>query len=1099
MLSVADILEQQAHDELTRRRLDVDSSELVHPSSPTKSNKSSEHEKALPRGPDRSPRKLQRSKVREFSTTDRQEGIVDDVRRALEVFEDACRLSIPSAAKVNFAEEVRLADAISVGSLVDEKMQHVSIQELLSAGEKLLAAAGRAAAVAASGGSPNLWPSWALTRLPRVMIRKAMHVGWETLLPERRERDRLRAKVTELTTSQLQSTKNYLEELSCLRRRLHNAPPPTPRTNSEYVVQLSSADDSGKFSLGLGDRYAWEVIDVLPGELQAIVVAVLQEKLRCYSTQGQEIVLADLAALVKRVRRWHEMQGLPEREVVHAETRNLDHLTISDRRELKGMQKLNQELEAQLHDQVAVNKSLEEQCTACHQEFAARQAEDASIRTDRAQLKSLQEQVAIFKQVHQSYDGGEQAKALSAALSEAEDRIKALERAADERAARCVRISEKLTPLENQDRAGLRESLVVFLSGIADLFDDPVINAWVDSMVQAVITKLIKTDAALEIQEVTRRGVERKLRDAERSKRDLECQLTEQKEALAEAREKLAAMQQEVQVSTPGEVQDVESTQLYAQLLIRFRDMEVDYSRVKGCLLAAEQRAFEAEEVTSRNKEVADLQVLTAQQLLQKLRVEHQDLTESHKKLQVKLDNAVQHALHPARMAEVKAQVHRLQHECEATSNINTFFRAALESLRRRLGESMSSNLQGSQLRESIFCALADMGRLEKMNIDDRSVFTRLYEDAVRRHDKGVDASDVKQAAGLSGPARIDSDLDVEVHLPAGFSPLSVQRILRPYASEPDVHKMRVTNARGLGYWKAMPLFPDSLRPVPPGSSSPRLLLETPIVVPVLSDLQCDIDSRIDSHVGLQDKRRPMMPDSAYGPETTGGRCTYSDRQLHERSVLPAIAGDAQLAGAVVSAKARPSSAPTCGGFLVGRRPVTPRGRTNLAPAVFRRSAALGIGTRLDWAPCGSQRGQPSPCSALSQPRNAASASLIVEETILGCPDVAASDMPTTSAAAPAAQEADDTTVLAAGPAMVDYPLLPSSRPKSASRAVTHTLPAAQARPRSAVAGSGTAGAGETGPRPSSGGRRPLTGRASLGRRPHAMASLGGSFRLESV
>jgi len=226
---------------------------------------------------------------------------------------------------------------------------------------------------------------------------------------------------------------------------------------------------------------------------------------------------------------------------------------------------------------------------------------------------------------------------------------------------------------------------------------------------------------------------------------------------------------------------------------------------------------------------------------------------------QLEVNNESASQLHPARVAELRSELLRQRHECQAALNMNDTLRESMEKLRLRL-EKLGQRCTGRVEAEVKYI----------VSSCNRNVYSRLYEDALRRHEESYIALDETTVAALpsqwaGGPSPgEDIGLDLARFSLDAFARCASSSSARRASSAPccqlselaDVTETFQRNVRDLNETRAETLFNEPLRLCQVRQT------ELPRRVPTLSNIPATVPStcHMTSNDGVKQTGFPPRP-----------------------------------------------------------------------------------------------------------------------------------------------------------------------------------------------------------------------------------------------
>eukprot|EP00437_Effrenium_voratum_P021119 CAMPEP_0181460586 /NCGR_PEP_ID=MMETSP1110-20121109/33421_1 /TAXON_ID=174948 /ORGANISM="Symbiodinium sp., Strain CCMP421" /LENGTH=910 /DNA_ID=CAMNT_0023585149 /DNA_START=30 /DNA_END=2758 /DNA_ORIENTATION=+ len=689
----------------------------------------------------------------------------DKTRGALEAFEKAIRPVGLAASAGDSGEKVRAR----AKELLDK-----DCRGLVSAGEALLNSVGKV------GECPMMV---LVQKLPRLLARQALMIALSNVMPELLDGESRRMQVDELQKRQLSSTTRYLQELGTVRSHLRNVTAAENHTSQAagesgkgsfastvtsmrqaatvttaltsalkktrggdssrrpsisekeadiLETQVSTDDDhelrpsmsitsnpstrKGRRSLTVsgaaaaalaakrtvrqpsvdggiapdvgsefGDvhHYMWDAVEHLDKGLQVIVCKVIAEKMQCFKTQKEATVLAELSALCRRMESFLQGTSVEDQEKQMQEAQA--KLEAKDAEILRLCERLQQSMEQAAEKEGSMLKTLEQQERVRHSIQRELVEAQANLRTFQQKYQELSQELA-------------QAKEAEAAAQK--------ERSQLQRArVQLLRPGGKTDPTH----PNLQDFFHKFLPGLSQHLVKELRDPSVNQHFTPIIEHLQREWAAdLEKHEkmASRLKVaEKELAQASSHLQELETRSAEFKEA---AEGQILALRQRAERAEQDMVQLQSGVLDKIHKAPAFVSLREEYEILK-CELEESTKQLEVlrTALSRKDEDKAHLQGLLEEKEAQVL------------KLQEEVQEVAGSQLHPSKVAQLCAELKQVKHECQALTNSNNFLRSAVETLQQKLAEQMEGHdhEEAALIRET--CS--------------RSVFSRLYEDAVSR------------------------------------------------------------------------------------------------------------------------------------------------------------------------------------------------------------------------------------------------------------------------------------------------------------------------------------------------------------------------------
>eukprot|EP00930_Biecheleria_cincta_P082004 TRINITY_DN7153_c3_g2_i1.p1 TRINITY_DN7153_c3_g2~~TRINITY_DN7153_c3_g2_i1.p1 ORF type:complete len:1198 (+),score=272.04 TRINITY_DN7153_c3_g2_i1:152-3745(+) len=743
------------------------------------------------------------------------------------------------------------------------------VRVLVGSSEKLLAAV---AGLTGCRSVPEI-----LGRMPRLVARQSLMLALGDVMPELLERRWLKTQVGELQAKQVSSTTTYLQELGALRsllrqhvgegktvawehtarnetdsptrsplRRinfqehepdtakaesLETSPPvekslagivgdiqcssrqsktlgtTVKRSQSNYSsspVKVSASTDEGgrevNTSFGNVHHYLWDPLDYVPCELKPVVSQVVAEKLACFENQTIAASAAELAALCRKMEAFTREQAAFKVQ----EKLNEALQTIAKKdEEIQGLMESLQKAKAESQEH-ALNI------------FQLRTTLEKNGDTYQKELHQIKVHCLVVEQQLE-----QAVKDLTCIKAEKDKESLKKQKAAEERKA-----------LLDLPETGPAERESTVLEG----FFGGTLSVLARHLGQALPDRDTKQVLLLHAQRMTAvvQSLERKRQAAEKSFSS--CKLT-----LAATEARAVELEDTLRKEKQERASEVE--ELAARVLKAETSMKTIHSDLEAYV--TESPAFVAQ--VTENKDLKD-QLEAHRKMVNKLEHEYTILMERHEFLQARMSKEISERdvlleqvrrelreacdsqFHPAKVAELRAELRHFKHECMALANANSLLRSSLQMMREReqqLFENIALDGKTSQLAP-LEAAGGPQAHL-LMDTCDRTVFTRLYEDAVRRKEyepaaeglavlsatrpwivldeqvQAAEANDYSVRRAQTLPLRIQT---------CGQRPSSAPPALR-LVSKMEFKDMLSRNAEDLHYSIREPLFKERLRSFP--------------------------------------------------------------------------------------------------------------------------------------------------------------------------------------------------------------------------------------------------------------------------------------------
>eukprot|EP00928_Gymnodinium_smaydae_P042272 TRINITY_DN28483_c0_g1_i1.p1 TRINITY_DN28483_c0_g1~~TRINITY_DN28483_c0_g1_i1.p1 ORF type:complete len:1055 (+),score=265.35 TRINITY_DN28483_c0_g1_i1:79-3243(+) len=565
--------------------------------------------------------------------------------------------------------------------------------------------------------------------------------------------ERLQRRVDSLEHERSVSGKAYLQELANLRSKT--------RQVEEDRVSFSNADG-----------YYWDALEALPEEQRGLVADVIAEKLRCHSSQSVGATIAEFQAISREyTARLKELED--------------GRLQLLD--ELHKAKRAVEMLEKQLDLRAAEARAMEQ---ARLDDFNWQQRcrlLESQLEQQEMRMEGMMQELARLRPIA---DEGRLAK-LEKEVEEFRFSwaVRETEQSEDDSLASFAEQVATFTQAKPAEKSRLRRSLRASLKKDKDVAEMPTVENFL------ALTASLSRKKGSSIMERFAGAVHTIIKE-QRDHHAKASDETQQKNT--ELEDKVEALNKEMKgvrrraLATTEELVEVKAQLKEANLLLQhersrfeehLRKMDVTDSPVYQDLLKQYEEALKMLEDTRHLLESANAYKLQTESLAAELKATEDSL------------------LHPSQVAGIKAELRRTRYENEATQNANATLREAVETLTERL-EVAEKRCQTTNAEVANVLATCD-----------RTVYNRLYEDAIRRHERLADIWDALRV-GLTPVEAAGEEADDD-----NLYYYSTSRSLRRSASTPgrlrdfdvpmDVRNMLVLNARAIGrlYGRQEPLL----------------------------------------------------------------------------------------------------------------------------------------------------------------------------------------------------------------------------------------------------------------------------------------------------
>lgn len=446
-------------------------------------------------------------------------------------------------------------------------------------------------------------------------------------------------------------------------------------------------------------HYMWDAAEFLDQATQTLVCKVITEKLRCFKTQKEATTIAELAHLCRRMESYlkgtaledHEKELKEVRMKLYAREEEASSLVERLQVETAQYEQKERSYIGKLQQQERLRDSLQRELVDTQAQLAAMTAKS----------QELANELTVYKDAEASM------KKQSAAFAKSRGRILNVQKSSEDGSESSLEdffarmlpdLVQHLTK-EMKDQS-LKNQFTPIVKSLHQI--------WKSSR-----AKSQKTAAALE--------------DAEREAAEGSKKL-----------EELEGARQKEKDAADAKVQSMKDRAEHAEKnLVELQSNFMDNLRQAPAYVSLR----EDYEICRCELEQTIKQLRAVQEEYEEKFAEHEagwaKQAEDHRaqvqKLQNDLREVVESQLHPAQVAQLRADLKRAQHESQALTNTNNMLKDSLAALQKKLMEAESER------RRSAATGIKEEVRLLR-DTCSRTVFSRLYEDAVRRSD--VDQSD---------------------------------------------------------------------------------------------------------------------------------------------------------------------------------------------------------------------------------------------------------------------------------------------------------------------------------------------------------------------
>lgn len=575
-------------------------------------------------------------------------------------------------------------------------------------------------------------------------------------------------------------------------------------------------------------HYMWDAVEHLDKGLQVIVCKVIAEKLQCFKTQKEQTSVAELRALCKRLESYlkgtaaeeHERQlqeVLAEMEEKHGEIRRLtETIQVNAETAEEAKKKLLKTMDEKDKLRDTIQRELVET--------------QAKLESSQLKLQELTQQVSKLKEA---------------------EALRQKERAAlQKERKKVVHFSHKAEGGTANIKDFFQHFLPKMVLHLSKELRDPAMQ---EHLLQTLdLLQRDYAEAEKKHQSVISRAksAEQEVADLSAKARKLEQWKVTLEEQNAVLQERIAEVENNMVQLQSGFLDAIHKAPAYMSLREEYEILKCECEGI-----AVRTQMLQAE-IYRRDEDKAQLQG----------QIEERDARIA--RLEDEVRDVAASQLHPTQVAQLRADLKRTKHECEALSNANEVLRNTLATISEKLEKPEGED------------PMRDVSLIKDMC--SRSVHNRLYEDAVRRQDRNSDSPErplehaESWAAGHTDK-RPHSASAVPRKPSPGSSPTNLA--IGRSRSEPSsriLQQMLQTNAQSLRGMLDEPLFHHNLRlPVSPGRPpelanlpgmqvSPSTTLHSPSVTPRCHDFAqlSEIVSEIVPRSHLAGKSSPRPPSS---------------------------------------------------------------------------------------------------------------------------------------------------------------------------------------------------------------------------------------------
>eukprot|EP00434_Breviolum_minutum_P033683 symbB.v1.2.029805.t1/scaffold3302.1/size60439/4 len=493
-------------------------------------------------------------------------------------------------------------------------------------------------------------------------------------------------------------------------------------------------------------NYVWDAVEHLDKGLQVIICKVIAEKLQCFKTQKEATNLAELRALCKRMESYLKGTAVEEHE------RRMEEMAARD----LDIRRLTETIQAN-----------------------AETAEEAKKKL----LKTMDEKDKLRDNIQRE-------------LVEAQAKLESSQFKVEELTQQVSKLKEA-EALQKKERSALqkdrkKEFFYPFLPKLVSHVSKELRDPWMQEQLMQTIESLQRD---LSDAEKTHKSLVSRIKNMEKEMSDLSVKNGKLEQWKVTLEEQNAALQQRLGELESDMLQFQSNFLDHIHRAPAYMSLREEYEILKcECEGITTRSQMLQVEINRKDEEKAQLQgqIEERDAMIARLEDEVRDVAASQ--------------LHPSKVAQLRADLKRTKHECEALTTANEVLRNTVEAIQEKLEQPGKRN---DATLEHEVAMIKDMC--------GRTVHNRLYEDAVRRQDRDGDSPSVQHAQ--SWAACVEKRPQSASSLIARSSSLGSQAVTRS-RSEPAsrmVQHLLQTNAQNLRDMLDEPLFHHNLRlPVSP-------------------------------------------------------------------------------------------------------------------------------------------------------------------------------------------------------------------------------------------------------------------------------------------
>jgi len=513
-------------------------------------------------------------------------------------------------------------------------------------------------------------------------------------------------------------------------------------------------------------NYVWDAVEHLDKGLQVIICKVIAEKLQCFKTQKEATNLAELRALCKRMESYLKGTAVEEHErrmeevLAEMAARDLDirRLTETIQANAETAEEAKKKLLKTMDEKDKLRDNIQRELVEAQ----------AKLESSQFKVEELTQQVSKLKEAEAL-----QKKERSALQK---DRKKVLQ----------------FAHKADGGISNIKEFFYPFLPKLVSHVSKELRDPWMQEQLMQTIESLQRdlADAEKKHQSLVSR-----IKNMEKEMSDLSVKNGKLEQWKVTLEEQNAALQQRLGELESDMLQFQSNFLDHIHRAPAYMSLREEYEILKcECEGITTRSQMLQVEINRKDEEKAQLQgqIEERDAMIARLEDEVRDVAASQ--------------LHPSKVAQLRADLKRTKHECEALTTANEVLRNTVEAIQEKLEQPGKRN---DATLENEVAMIKDMC--------GRTIHNRLYEDAVRRQDRDGDSPSVQHAQ--SWAACVEKRPQSASSLIARSSSLGSQAVTRS-RSEPAsrmVQHLLQTNAQNLRDMLDEPLFHHNLRlPVSP-------------------------------------------------------------------------------------------------------------------------------------------------------------------------------------------------------------------------------------------------------------------------------------------